>query len=91
MAKILELLSNDAKLLPEEIAKLTGKNVDFIERDFIVHAQVAVRFLPIQADFSGVSNPVDLYIGRIPPQYSAVVTAATPESPRMVCLTGWFM
>jgi conjugal transfer ATP-binding protein TraC len=42
----------------------TQKNVEFIERDFIVHSPAAVRFLPIQADFSGVANPVDLYIGR---------------------------
>ena len=42
----------------------TQKNVEFIERDFIVHSPVAVKFLPIQADFSGVSNPIDLYIGR---------------------------
>ena len=42
----------------------TQKNVEFIERDFIVHSPAAVKFLPVQADFSGVSNPIDLYVGR---------------------------
>ncbi|MBU0993386.1 MAG: TraC family protein [Proteobacteria bacterium] len=42
----------------------TQQNIEFIERDFILNGQVAAKFAPIQADFCGVSTPVDLYIGR---------------------------
>ncbi|MBU0991726.1 MAG: type IV secretion system protein TraC [Proteobacteria bacterium] len=42
----------------------TENNIEFIERDFILNGQVAAKFAPIQADFCGVSEPVDLYVGR---------------------------
>jgi len=41
-----------------------GKNLDFIKRDCICQPEVAVRCLPIQADFSGSGAPVNLFVGR---------------------------
>ncbi|HUT83907.1 MAG TPA: conjugal transfer protein TraC, partial [Thermodesulfobacteriota bacterium] len=41
-----------------------GKNLKFINRDFICQPEVAVKCLPIQADFSGSGTPVNLFIGR---------------------------
>lgn len=41
-----------------------GKNLKFINRDFICQPEVAVKCLPIQADFSGSGTPVNLFVGR---------------------------
>ena len=41
-----------------------NKNVDFIDRDFIVHSKAATRLLPIQADFAGGGDPKMLFLGR---------------------------
>ncbi|MBU0991727.1 MAG: TraC family protein [Proteobacteria bacterium] len=42
----------------------TRKSIKFIERDFILNDQSAIKFAPIQADFCRKSAPVDLFIGR---------------------------
>jgi len=41
-----------------------GKNVDNIDRDFIVPAESAVSILPIQGDFAGGSKPELMFVGR---------------------------
>ena len=42
----------------------TQQNIEFIERDFILNGDVAARFAPVQADYNGMSDPVNLYVGR---------------------------
>lgn len=42
----------------------TQQNIEFIERDFILNGDVAARFAPVQADYNGMSEPVNLYVGR---------------------------
>jgi len=41
-----------------------GKNLNFIKRDSICQPEAAVRCLPIQTDFSGSGDPVNLFVGR---------------------------
>ncbi len=41
-----------------------GRNIDNLERDFIVPADTASVLLPIQADFSGSGQPALLFTGR---------------------------
>lgn len=41
-----------------------GRAVEALDRDFIVPADVAVRVLPVQADFRGGGRPQLLFVGR---------------------------
>ena len=41
-----------------------GKAVDFIDRDFICHPEIAVKCLPVQFDLMGGGLPHMLYVGR---------------------------
>jgi len=41
-----------------------GRNIDNLERDFIVPADTASVLLPVQADFSGAGRPALLFTGR---------------------------
>ena len=42
----------------------SGRNVDNLERDFIVPADTASVLLPVQADFAGAGRPALLFTGR---------------------------
>jgi conjugal transfer ATP-binding protein TraC len=41
-----------------------GRNIDNLERDFIVPSDTASVLLPVQADFSGAGSPALLFTGR---------------------------
>ncbi len=42
----------------------TKKNLDFLERDRIMTTEAAARMLPFQGDFSGIGEPVSIFLGR---------------------------
>ncbi|MCP4216105.1 MAG: conjugal transfer protein TraC, partial [bacterium] len=66
-------------------------NVDFLNRDFIVHDKAAVKILPIQADYSGSSDdPTALFVsrkGQIIP-FSAFTKRATSYNGMITASTG---
>lgn len=41
-----------------------NKTLDYIDRDFVLHPQAAVRCLPLQVDFAGGGNPQCMFVGR---------------------------
>jgi conjugal transfer ATP-binding protein TraC len=42
----------------------SGRNLDTLERDFIIPASLVPRIAPLQADFRGVGDPQTIFVGR---------------------------